>query len=128
MKNIGLIMLFSLLCYTSFAQTEEKPAAAIAVEPTFVGGTEGMMNFLSENIKYPKEAIESNTSGRVYVSLVINEAGKVIEVEILRGVSNSLDLEAIRVCEKMPNWNPARDGDGNAVKSEVKLPIAFTLD
>lgn len=128
MKNIGLLMLFSLLCYTGFAQTEEKAVAEVAVEPTFVGGNESMMNFLTENLKYPKDAIASNSSGKVYVSLLINEAGKVIEVEILRGLANSLDMEAIRVCEKMPNWNPARDADGNAMKSTVTLPIAFALD
>jgi len=87
-----------------------------------------MMKFVAENIKYPKEALESETSGTVYTQLLINEKGKIIEVEILRGVSKTLDMEAIRVIEAMPNWKPAMDLDGNPVKSIATLPIAFRMN
>lgn len=128
MKNLGLIMLFSLCGFLSFSQSVEEPIPVVTVAPSYVGGTEALTNFLNENLKYPKDAVASNASGKVYVLLTINAEGKIVDVEIIRGLANSLDTEAIRVCEKMPNWNPGRDANGLAIKSTVTLPIAFDLD
>jgi|TARA_R110000737_G_scaffold352064_1_gene396526 protein TonB len=128
MKKIGLMLLFVAIGFSSFAQNEVKPDSELKSPPTFIGGQESMMKFVAENIKYPKEALESETSGTVYTQLLINEKGKIIEVEILRGVSKTLDMEAIRVIEAMPNWKPAMDLDGNPVKSIATLPIAFRMN
>lgn len=124
MKNIGLMLLFVAIGFTSFAQNETK----LREEPAFVGGQEGMMKFVAENIKYPEDALDSETSGTVYTQLLFNEEGKIIEVEILRGVSKSLDMEAIRVIEAMPNWKPAIDMEGNPVRATATLPIAFRMN
>jgi TonB family protein len=129
MKNIGIMLLFITIGFAPFAQSDtKKEEIKLREEPSYAGGMGKMSTFISENIKYPNDAIESKTSGTVYTSLLIDEKGKIVEVEILRGVSKSLDLEAIRVIERMPNWTPGLDMEGNAVKTSVTLPIAFRMN
>ena len=94
--------------------------------PLFPGGDAAMMKYLSENIKYPEEAIKAGASGRVFTQFVVNEDGSVSDVKLLRGVHQSLDVEAIRVVNAMPKWTPAKVG-GKAVKCRYALPIVFNL-
>ena len=35
--------------------------------------------------------------------------------------------EGVRVLKLMPNWEPAKDKDGNVVRSRFTLPIMFRL-
>ena len=40
--------------------------------PSFPGGTEGLMRYLSKNIKYPVGAQKAGTQGRVVVEVIID--------------------------------------------------------
>ena len=75
--------------------------------PEFPGGETAMYKFISENIRYPKEAMENAVQGRVFVMFVINEDGSISNLEVVKGVSPSLDAEALRVVGLMPKWKPA---------------------
>jgi TonB family protein len=128
MKKIGIMFLFIAIGLFSFAQNETEQDKKLKEEPSYVGGQQSMMEFIANNIKYPEEDLDSGASGTVFTQLLINDEGKVIEVEILRGVSKTMDLEAIRVIEAMPKWNPGKDLNGNPVKTTVTLPIRFALN
>lgn len=94
--------------------------------PEFPGGTQGLMNYLAENIEYPETAIQDSIEGKVFISFVIDKDGSIYDVEVLRGVREDLDNEAIRVVRDMPDWIP---GEQNGVKVKVKfnLPVKYTL-
>jgi TonB family protein len=96
------------------------------VMPEFKGGTQGLMSFLASEVKYPEQAKLNNESGMVYISFVINSKGKVINPEILRGVSELLDQETIRVVSTMPDWTPGKNDNKN-VNVKMVLPIKFAL-
>lgn len=72
--------------------------------PDFPGGDAARMKFLQENIKYPQMARESNISGTVYVTFVVEPSGAVTGVRILRGIGGGCDEEAMRVIKAMPKW------------------------
>jgi len=95
--------------------------------PEFPGGQVAMIDFLSKNINYPLAALEQGVQGRVYVQFVIWKDGSVRDVEVIRGVCQSLDNEAIRVIKMMPNWGPGIQR-GVAVNARYTLPIKFKLD
>lgn len=95
-------------------------------EAEFNGGMLAMQKWISENIEYPKEALVMNEQGRVYLGFIIETNGEISTIEIVRGVSESLDEEAIRVVESMPAWIPA-EASGKRVRTRVRLPINFTL-
>lgn len=92
--------------------------------PAFQGN---IMQWLAENIEYPEEAIKNNEKGRVIVKFIIDENGNPINPEIVRGISPSLDAEAIRVVKKMPKWIPGTL-KGKPAAVYFTLPIAFAFD
>lgn len=94
--------------------------------PEFPGGVSGLMEFLSENIRYPVEAQEKNIQGRVICRFVVKKDGSISDVEVIRGVDPLLDAEAIRVIEQMPTWKPGTQR-GEAVNVHFTIPIQFSL-
>lgn len=92
----------------------------------FPGEMPGLIDYLRKNIRYPEEAHKANEQGRVVVQFVINEDGSVSDVEVLKGVSESLDKEAVRVVSEMPKWSPAQV-NGKNVASRFTLPVMFML-
>lgn len=90
--------------------------------PTYKnGGFQGLMKFLSENIKYPKDSIQ----GRVYVGFTIDTTGKPVDIKILRGLSEETDSEVLRVVELL-EFIPGTS-HGKKVPIQYKLPIIFDL-
>jgi len=96
-------------------------------DPTFPGGNEAYLEFFKVNFVYPKEAIEKNSEGKVYVKFIVEKSGKIKDVKILRGTEDeSLNQSAINFIKKMPNWIPAVKNN-EKVDAEVTIPINFTL-
>ena len=96
--------------------------------PEFPGGFEAMSHFLSQNIKYPKDAIDKKQEGKVFVNFVVEKDGTLSNFNIIRGIGGSCDEEALRVAKSMPKWEPARMKNGKKVAVEMNLPINFKLD
>ena len=96
--------------------------------PTFPGGLPALMEFLSNNIKYPKEAEKNGVQGRVLVGFIVDVDGAVSESRVEHSSSPQLDREALRVIRLMPAWNPAVDKNtGKPVKVRYHLPVTFKL-
>jgi len=94
--------------------------------PVYQGGVNELYKFLGNNIKYPQQAKDEQIQGRVFVSFVIEEDGKITNVKVLRGIGGGCDEEAIRVVSMMPNWTPGKQR-GKNVRVAYNLPIKFTL-
>ena len=94
--------------------------------PMFPGGEEKLMEFLSNNLKYPEQAKENEIQGKVYIQFVVNENGSLEDHKVLRGLSKECDEEAKRVMKLMPNWTPGQQR-GKAVKTKMVIPISFVL-
>lgn len=109
--------------------TEEDPNkifTAVEQEPTFPGGMEKFINYLSKNIHYPAIARENNTQGRVIVSFVCERDGSLTDVKVARGIGDGCDEEAVRVIRNSPKWKPGIQ-NGRPVRVAYSVPIAFTL-
>ena len=96
-------------------------------QPSFKEGVKTMMQFIEKEMKYPLIAKENGIQGRVIVNYVIEKDGAISDVQIVRGVDPSLDKEAIRIIEAMPNWNPGLQRN-ERVRVRYTLPISFRLD
>lgn len=95
--------------------------------PEFPGGTEALVNFMKENLSYPKELLPDDyIEGRVFVRFIVDEQGKVLFPTIFRGLHPLLDAEALRVVSLMSTWIPARDViHKEPIKQLFTLPVAF---
>ena len=97
-----------------------------AIAQTNECGISAMMRFLSENIIYPETAVEMNEQGRVFLQFIVEKDGSITNVKVDKGVSSTIDKEAIRVVQKMPKWNPGQV-KGRNVRSKFRIPINFRL-
>ena len=94
--------------------------------PEFPGGLEELMNFLSKNIRYPKEAYDNKKEGTVFVEFIVNKNGSLEKAKVIRGVGFGCDEEALRVLRTMPDWEPGTF-KGKPVSAQMKIPIKFQL-
>ena len=95
--------------------------------PQFPGGTEALLAYIRQNIKYPAICRETNVQGRVIVSFVVNKEGYIVDPEVVKGVHPSLDKEALRVIWAMPKWIPGTLR-GKPVNVKYNVPINFRLN
>ena len=94
--------------------------------PQFPGGAAALMQHLSQNIRYPKEAMEGNVQGRVIVQFVVEKDGSISGAHVVKSVNPQLDAEALRVINAMPNWTPGTQ-NGQTVRVKYAVPISFRL-
>ncbi|MFD0750860.1 energy transducer TonB [Mucilaginibacter calamicampi] len=99
---------------------------SVEKQPSFPGGQKALGTYLSQNIKYPAIDRENNIQGKVYVNFVVEPNGKLTNVEAVRGPSETLKAEAVRVVSKSPAWKPGAQG-GKRVRVKYTLPVNFTL-
>lgn len=105
---------------------EDNPVLADNSLPQFPGGDASLMRFISNNIKYPQEAIRDNIQGVVMVKFVINSDGYIVNPTIMRGLSPECDNEVLRLVSIMPKWQPGRNAGVN-VETNFVLPVSFVM-
>jgi protein TonB len=98
----------------------------VEVDPAFPGGEAAMVQFIQKNVVYPELSREMGEQGTVYVQFVVNSDGSIQDVVVLKGVSDQLNKEAVRVVKKMPNWSPGEQA-GKKVRVRYQIPIKFTI-
>ena len=106
---------------------EDEIFEVVEENPQFLnGGTVGLLQYLSKNIKYPTIPQENGTQGRVTVQFVVNKDGSIVDVNVIRGVDPYLDKEAVRVISTMPKWEPGKQR-GVPVRCKFTVPVTFKL-
>ena len=125
---------FSVVCV--FAQTNdtvvrentqtEEPHVVVEQMPEFPGGIPKLIEFLGENVKYPKKARRARVTGKVFASFVVGSDGAIRDVQIDKGIGYGCDEEVVRVIKAMPKWKPGVQ-DGRLVPGRYVLPVKFML-
>jgi outer membrane biosynthesis protein TonB len=101
-------------------ESGETVYAKAELPPEFVGGKEALFNHIKETIQYPDDV----EAGNIYVAFIIGSDGAVRDARVFKGVKESMDKEALRIINNMPNWDPGLI-DGKPVASVYGLPIIF---
>lgn len=96
-------------------------------QPTPVRGYDAFLKYIGENIQYPQQARLKGTQGKVFVQFVVYNDGTVADVQILQGLGDGCDQEAVRVIANAPKWNPGKQ-NGKPVNVRMSVPINFKLD
>ena len=98
--------------------------------PMFLNSTDPaqfLQKWVYQYIKYPESAVMNGIQGRVMVEFIIDKDGKVTDVRVVKGVSDELDAEAVKVVSASPKWKPGRV-KGNKVRTSITIPIEFKLE
>ena len=136
---------------------DDDPVFEVTEEPAqYPGGQAALMQFLAQNIRYPKIAAENGVQGRVLVQFVVEKDGSLSNVAVVKksgdtitknaqsGITvnalgsateeskvpqeafDAINAEAVRVLREMPKWIPAKQR-GQEVRMRYTLPITFRL-
>ena len=120
--------------------------ASPEVMPVFPNGQDGLVRYISSNLRYPIWAMEEGIEGIVVIGLIIGTSGQVIDAMVLKSCSvefpgdvpsfkvesklrlyEGLDQAALYLVKNMPNWQPGLV-DGQAVNTKISIPFTFKLD
>ena len=107
------------------------PEEAEGDTPIFVAYDEppqpiGGFAAIQSKLKYPEIARKAGVEGRVYVNVLIDERGNVIQTKILKSLGNNGCDEAAVAAIKAVKWKPAKQRD-KPVKVWVGIPVVFKL-
>lgn len=94
--------------------------------PQFPGGDIALKNFISNNVKYPVDAVNRKIQGTVILNFIVEKDGSIRRVIISKAVDPVLDFEAVRVISSMPHWKAA-SMRGKPIATMVVVPILFSL-
>jgi protein TonB len=98
-------------------------AVGLDVMPEPYGGAAAWAKFLQKNLRYP----DTELQGRVVISFIIERDGKLTDLNIVKGVDNLLDREALRVLKLAPAWKPGQQ-NGKPVRVKYTIPIVFQMN
>ena len=91
---------------------------------------QALMQFIINNLKYPKAAKEAKIEGKAMVQFVVSKDGIIKNIEVKETPSTALGEEAVRVLnlmnEQKQNW-VAGVADGKKVAVQLMLPFTFKL-
>ena len=82
--------------------------------------------YITETLRYPVIEQRNGVSGRVITQFEVDKFGLIRNLKILKGVSESLDKEALRVVKTCPFWTPGFI-DQSPVDVKYTFPIVFQL-
>lgn len=69
--------------------------------PGYPGGNEALSQFIRQNLRYPKEALEKGIEGVVVVEFDYNEDGQVLRTRVKKGLGHGCDEEAQRIVKML---------------------------
>ena len=140
-----------------FAPADTTIYKQVAVNAEYPGGWEACFEFMRDNMHYPPLCQEFGVQGRVILNFVVEADGRITNIKKVRGAGKRLtqaDVDAYRkenpastlqpkagddlgellfeegkrMAESMPRWVPARNEQGEPVRSSFYLPIVFKLN
>ncbi|GAA5027008.1 hypothetical protein GCM10011506_13200 [Marivirga lumbricoides] len=134
---VFLLLLSTVFEFTSYSQEIDSVTfyyefADIPAEP--IGGREAIYEWIGANMNYEliKSAdtinCESLKDGRVFIFYIITVQGDIIQPEIIKGLGDPYDSEALRLISEMPiKWTVAIK-DGEKVPMRNVTVIRFCSD
>lgn len=129
------VFISALLCCMSFIHATP-PASGdgddntvfpvINCQPKFPGGSEALVCWIRNNLRYPVLAEEQRIEGNVVCAFWIEKDGSVNNTYVIRSSHELLSKEALRVLKFMPRWIPGRE-NGQAIRVRYTIPFTFRL-
>lgn len=106
-------------------QTENTDSVSISPEPGY-----DLYAYLGQNSIMPREAKAAGLSGSfvVLVKFIVEEDGRIANPEILKGVDQYFNKEALRVVSEMPRWKQPGMMCNQKVRVYYKLPLTYRIE
>lgn len=122
----AFVLPLTLSSPSALAQSRDDIFTQVEKAPQYPGGTDALIKFVQENLRYPETARANNEQGNVFVECVVEKDGSLSGIGIKKGATATLDAEAKRVVELLARWTPGEQG-GQPVRVRMIIPIQFKL-
>ncbi len=127
MKKVSLLF-FLFLFQIGFAQEENSIPVEDVFEvdkvdypPSFPGGIDNFYTFFENNFKKPDVP---QLLGKLFISFIVEADGTLSDIRTLKDVGFGSGLEAERVMQLSPKWNPGTNNDKRVrVLYTIPIPI-----
>lgn len=120
-----LPLLLSVLCFCSKSSQEPISFRMLDETATFNGDDQYAFSmWVKEQLSFSEIAGISEINGRVTASFTVDKRGKVVNPKIVKGLSDDVDREVLRILSSSPEWAPAKY-NGRAVTCTYTFPIIF---
>ncbi|HLF50680.1 M56 family metallopeptidase [Flavobacterium sp.] len=104
--------------------SEATKITEITKQPEFPGGMAEFYKFVGKNFKFPKEAIDNNLEGKIFIKFMIEKDGNLTDFQILSDLGFGTREEIIRVLSLSPKWLPGEENN-KPVRVQYSLPISL---
>lgn len=112
--------------YKDYADTARKTSLAIysdTANAQFIGGQNGLTQYLEENLVYPESASKKKKTGVVMVRFVLSKEGVIASIKNMSSIDPELTKEAMRVIYRTDGyWVPMNK------PQMCQIPITFELE
>jgi TonB family protein len=103
-------------------KTEQEIFVVVEQMPELVGG----LDALQGEMRYPRIARMAGISGRVIIQFTVDEEGRVVDPQVVKGLGAGCDEEALRVLQAA-TFKPGKQR-GKPVAVKMSIPFMFKLD
>ena len=121
----ALILLVAFYSSSGQANDSSHIDNEIFIDPermaSFPGGNDSLIAFINNNLIIPTTETKP---GKVFVGFIVNKDGALSDLEIVKGLTEECNRNAIQVVKIMPNWIPGTMYN-KPVRQRFLLPIKF---
>ncbi|WP_282035924.1 TonB family protein [Saccharicrinis aurantiacus] len=125
MKN--LLLFIYLLTFSSLAYAQAD-SAYINVDkvPVLKQNNGNVQKAINKALQYPFADMIAQNEGEVLVSFVITAEGIMSDIEVVEGLTETLNKEALRAVLSLKKWKPGKL-NGEIVNTQLTIPVHFKL-
>ncbi len=96
------------------------------VNPEYPQGRRNLLQFIGQNYKYPKEAVQAKVDGQLLISFVVDKTGMATDFEVVHDLGYGTAAAAINALKKSERWSPGYQR-GVPVRVKYTLPVRLNL-
>ncbi|MCB9329415.1 MAG: TonB family protein [Lewinellaceae bacterium] len=86
-----------------------------------------LLQYISENLKYPKNAKNYGIEGTTINQFTIDKDGSISDIEVIIGICQDFKDMNLKILSNMPKWE-AGTQNGKKVKVSYTIPIKYKLE
>jgi TonB family protein len=137
MVRINLLLTFLMVSVSMFAQKDtiedisfmvidQAPCYSSSVKGQDFYGENKLKKFIADNLNYSLINKTDSIKETVYISFWIDTIGNTYDHKVIRGLTEDLDNEALRVAKMIKFEKPAMQ-KGKPIKIKYVIPVKFKL-